>query len=142
MVEIDDKQLFSIVQKAKETGSLRIGANEVTKAVERGQASLVLTATDVSPAEIVAHFPGLCKEMKSLHFSAGSKAELGALVGIKSTTALGVVDAGSAKKELEALQKEVASQEKKADKKEEVKEEPKEEKAEETSEENAEEAKE
>lgn len=105
MVEIDDKQLFSIVQKAKETGSLRIGANEVTKAVERGQAKLVLTATDVSPAEIVAHFPGLCKEMNILCFNIGNRAELGALVGIKSTTAVAVADAGSAKKELEALVK-------------------------------------
>lgn len=107
MVEIDEKQVFSLIQKAKETGSVRIGANEVTKAVERGQAKLVLSANDVSPAEIVAHFDGLCKEMKIVYLSAGSKAELGALVQIKSTTALAIVDAGSGKKELETLTKEV-----------------------------------
>jgi len=103
MVEIDEKQVFSIIQKAKETGSFKIGANEVTKAVERGIAKLVVTASDVSPAEIVAHFPGLCKEMKIVFASIGTKAELGAAVGIKSTTAIAVIDAGTAKKELEAL---------------------------------------
>ncbi|MFP4401737.1 MAG: ribosomal L7Ae/L30e/S12e/Gadd45 family protein [Candidatus Nanoarchaeia archaeon] len=107
MVEIDEKQVFSLIQRAKETGSVKIGANEVTKAVERGQAKLVVSASDVSPAEIVAHFEGLCKEMKIPYLSGGSKAELGALVQIKSTTALAIIDAGSAKKELANLQKEL-----------------------------------
>ncbi len=105
MVEIDEKQAFSIIQKSKESGAIKIGINEVTKAIERGQAKLVVTANDVSPAEIVAHIPSLCKEMKILYASIGSKAELGASVSIKSTTAIAVLDAGSAKKELEALQK-------------------------------------
>lgn len=99
MVEIDEKQIFSIIQKAKESGSIRIGVNEVTKAIERGQAKLVVNATDVSPAEIVAHLGGLCKEMKSLYAAIGTKSELGAAVGIKTTTAIAVIDAGSAKKE-------------------------------------------
>lgn len=118
MVEIDEKQAFSIIQKAKETGKIKIGANEVTKALERGQAKLVVAANDVSPAEIVAHFPGLCSEMNVVYTQAGSKAELGSLVQIKSTTALAVVDAGSAKKELDTLIKELS-----ANNKEEVKEE-------------------
>lgn len=109
MVEIDEKQIFSIIQKAKESGSIKIGVNEVTKAIERGQAKLVVNATDVSPAEIVAHFPGLCKEMKAVHASVGTRAELGATVGIKTTTAIAVIDAGSAKKELELLAKDSAA---------------------------------
>ena len=119
MVEIDEKQVFSLIQKAKETGKLKIGANEVTKAVERGQAKLVVSATDVSPAEIVAHFEGLCKEMKIVYLSAGSKAELGALVQIKSTTALAITDAGSGKKELDTLSKEVFAANKETARKEE-----------------------
>lgn len=118
MVEIDEKQIFSIIQKANETGKLKIGINEVTKAIERGQAKLVVNAADVSPAEIVAHLPGLCKEMKAIHSTVSTKAELGASVGIKSTTAIAVLDAGSAKKELENLVKE-ASADKKQEKTEE-----------------------
>lgn len=139
MVEIDEKQIFSIIQKAKESGSIKIGVNEVTKAIERGQAKLVVNATDVSPAEIVAHFPGLCKEMKAIHAAVGSRAELGATVGIKTTTAIAVIDAGSAKKELENLAKD--SVEKAAPAKKEKVEEAKEETApveEETAEEKAE----
>ena len=98
------------MQKAKESGKLRIGANEVTKAVERAQAKLVVVAADVSPAEIVAHFPGLCKEMKIIFVKVGTKAELGSAVGIKTTTAIAVIDAGSAKKELDALVKDNAEE--------------------------------
>jgi large subunit ribosomal protein L7Ae len=119
MVEIDEKQIFSIIQKAKEGGSIRIGANEATKAVERGQAKLVVTATDVSPAEIVAHFEGLCKEMKIVYASVGTKAELGSASGVKSTAALVVIDAGPAKKDLEALSKELLAEKKEAPKEEE-----------------------
>ncbi len=107
MVEIDEKQAFSILQKAKDTGFIKIGANEVTKAIERGQAKAVFYANDVSPAEIVAHFDGLCKEMQVVCAKIGTKAELGTVVGIKSTTAVAVVDAGSAKKEIEALISEI-----------------------------------
>lgn len=123
MVEINEKQLFSFIQKAKETGSIRIGANEVTKAVERGQAKLVLGANDVSPAEIVAHFPGLCKEMGVFYYVLGTKAEIGSAAGVKSTTVVAVLDAGSAKKELDAFLKELEEEKKGAEKKEEKKEE-------------------
>ncbi len=118
MVEIDEKQGFSVIQKSQESGSVRIGINEVTKAVERGQAKIVFTANDVSPAEILAHIPVICKEMGIVCASIGNKAELGSSVGIKSTTAVAIVDGGSAKKEIEKL---VADQktEKKAAKKEE-----------------------
>lgn len=115
MVEIDEKQVFVILQKAKESGSIKIGANEVTKAIERGQAKLVVTANDVSPAEIVAHFPGLCKELKVVFAQVGTKSELGASVGIKSTTAIVVIDAGAAKKELETLTNDYFAEDKKAE---------------------------
>lgn len=120
MVEIDEKQAFSIVQKAKETGSIRIGVNEVTKAIERGTAKAVFYAGDVSPAEIVAHLDGLCKEMKIVCAKVGTKAELGAAVQIKSTTAIAVIDAGSAKKEVEALAKDLKAPAKKEEKVEEA----------------------
>ena len=112
MVEIDEKQGFSIIQKAKESGSVRIGINEVTKAIERGQAKAVFYANDVSPAEIVAHIPSICNEMKVICAQIGSKAELGSAVGIKSTTAIAIIDAGSAKKELNSLMAENKSNKK------------------------------
>lgn len=115
MVEIDEKQVFSIIQKANESGKVRIGINEVTKAIERGQAKVVAYASDVSPAEIVAHLPGICSEMKVICTQMGNKAELGSAVGVKATTSIAVLDAGSGKKELEALLKSL--EDKKGDKK-------------------------
>jgi large subunit ribosomal protein L7Ae len=103
MVEIDEKLVFAIIAKAKESGSIKIGVNEVTKAIERGQAKLVVAANDVSPAEIVAHLAGLSAEMKAVYAAAGSRAELGTIVGLKTTTAIAVTDAGAAKKDLDAL---------------------------------------
>ena len=133
MVEIDEKQGFSIIQKAKETGSIKIGINEVTKAIERGEAKMVLVANDVSPKEIVAHIPALCREMNILFSEIGNKIELGTSVGIKTTTAVAVIDGGSAKKEIEKLiadQKEDKSKAKKEVKAEEKVEKKVEEKAE------------
>ena len=46
-------------------GSLKKGANEVTKAAERGTAMMVVMAEDVNPSELLAHVPMICKE-KSL----------------------------------------------------------------------------
>ena len=116
MVEIDEKQGFSIIQKAKETGTVKIGINEVTKAIERGEAKMVLVANDISPAEIVAHIPGLCKEMNILFNEIGNKTELGTSVGIKTTTAVAIIDGGNAKKEIEALINEAKEEKAKASK--------------------------
>jgi len=123
-MEINEKQIFSLLQKAKETGKLKIGVNEVTKALERGQSKLVLGATDVSPAEIIAHLPGLSKEMKAGYIALANKTELGASVGIKNTSAIAILDAGSAKKELDEVLKSL-TEDKKEEKVEETKDEAK-----------------
>ena len=45
---------YTIIEKARKTGKIDKGANEVTKAAERGVAKAVFYAADVSPKEIVA----------------------------------------------------------------------------------------
>ena len=42
-------------------GSLKKGANEVTKAAERGTAMMVVMAEDVNPSELLAHVPIFAK---------------------------------------------------------------------------------
>ena len=59
--ELAEKALEA-VEIARDTGRIRKGTNETTKAVERGQAKLVIIAEDVDPEEIVAHLPPLCEE--------------------------------------------------------------------------------
>jgi len=48
-------------------GTLKKGANEVTKAAERGTAQMVVMAEKVNPSELLAHIPMICKE-KSIPF--------------------------------------------------------------------------
>ena len=55
---------LNVLAKSKEKGKIRIGINEVTKAVEREIAKLVLVANDVEPKEIVMHIPLICDEKK------------------------------------------------------------------------------
>tara|TARA_B100000214_G_scaffold35211_1_gene22213 strand:+ start:680 stop:1075 length:396 start_codon:yes stop_codon:yes gene_type:complete len=43
-------------------GRLKKGANEVTKAAERGTALMVVMAENVNPGELLAHIPMICKE--------------------------------------------------------------------------------
>jgi len=60
--------IYQIIEKVKKTGKIEKGTNEVTKAIERGTAKLVVYAGDVEPKEIVQHLPLLCKE-KELNVS-------------------------------------------------------------------------
>ena len=84
--EIVDKALEAI-EIAKATGKIKKGTNEVTKAIERGSAKLVVFATDASPKEIVMHLPLLAKEKGIPCVEVPSKEDLGAAAGIDVPTA-------------------------------------------------------
>src|SRR3989344_9446524 len=53
---------YAIIEKARKTGKVDKGTNEVTKAIERGVAKAVFYAGDVTPKEIVAHLAVISKE--------------------------------------------------------------------------------
>ena len=48
-------QAYQAVEMARDTGKLRRGVNEATKAIERGTAKLIVIAEDVSPQIGRAH---------------------------------------------------------------------------------------
>jgi large subunit ribosomal protein L7Ae len=79
--ELADKG-YEAIERARDTGKIKRGTNEVTKAVERKQAKLVLIAEDVDPPEVVAHLPPLCDEKGIPYLYVPSKQELGAASGI------------------------------------------------------------
>jgi len=106
MADKTDK-VYEAIELAKTSGKLRRGANEVTKALERGQAKLVAIAKDVSPKEIVMHIPLLAKEKGVPCFEVPSKEELGTAAGITiGTAAVVVVQEGEAKNLIKELAKE------------------------------------
>mgnify|MGYP001572943664 FL=1 len=95
---------YSIAEKAKKTGKIEKGTNEVTKSVELGVAKLVLYAKDVEPKEIVMHLPKLCKEKNIPCFEVDSKQKLGISVGLPvSTASIAVVEAGSAAEDISRI---------------------------------------
>ncbi len=88
---------YEALQISSKTGTVRKGTNETTKAVERGQAKMVVIAEDVDPPEVVAHLPILCEERKIPYVFVPSKAKLGASVGIEVNAAAAcIIEAGEA----------------------------------------------
>ena len=89
--------VYDIVEKAAKTGKVDKGVNEVTKAVERGIAKLVVVASDVDPKELTQNLPILCKEKGMKFVVADSREKLGISVGInRPTAAVAVLEEGEA----------------------------------------------
>ncbi|MCX8208340.1 MAG: 50S ribosomal protein L7Ae [Sulfolobales archaeon] len=99
------EKAYEAVKKARESGGkIKKGTNETTKAVERGQAKLVVIAADVDPPEVVLHLPYLCDEKKVPYVYVPSKKRLGEVVGIQVAAAsVAIVDPGAAKDLVEEL---------------------------------------
>jgi len=96
--------IYQILEKVKRTGKIEKGTNEVTKAIERGSAKLVVYASDVEPKEIVQHLPVLCKEKKILCKEVDNKQKLGMVVGISvPASSVAVIEAGEAEKDIDGL---------------------------------------
>ena len=85
--------IYEAVRLAKQSGKVRKGTNETTKAIERGTSRLVVIAEDVEPPEVVAHLPILCEERNAAYVFVPSKQQLGADLGSAAAT---IVDSGEA----------------------------------------------
>ncbi len=107
--ETSDKA-YQLLQVAKDTGKLRKGTNETTKAIERGVAKLVVIAEDVEPPQVVAHLPILCDERKIPYLYVPSKLELGKSAGLDvGAAAISVVEPGDGAQSLKDISKTIES---------------------------------
>ena len=103
---MEDDKILQIVEIARNTGKIRIGTNEATKAIERSIAKLVVAAEDVSPKEVIMHLAPLCDEKKIPYATVKSKQELGRAAGIDvSSAAIAIIEPGDAKKDIDELSK-------------------------------------
>jgi large subunit ribosomal protein L7Ae len=101
--------VYQALREARQTGRIRKGTNETTKAVERGEARLVVIAEDVEPPEVVAHLPILCDERGIPYIYVPSKSQLGSAVGIDVATASAcITDPGEARDLLEQILSELS----------------------------------
>jgi large subunit ribosomal protein L7Ae len=92
------------LEVARDTGSVKKGTNETTKAVERGNADLVYIAEDVQPEEIVMHLPELCDEKGIPFVFVETQDEVGQAAGLEvGSAAAAIVDVGEAEDDVEDI---------------------------------------
>ncbi len=96
--------VYEAVRVAKQSGKVRKGTNETTKAIERGISKLVVIAEDVEPPEVVAHLPILCEERNAAFVFVPSKQQLGMSLGIDvGSAAATIIEAGEAQHIIEQV---------------------------------------
>ena len=83
--------IYESLRVASQTGKVKKGTNEATKAIERGISKLIVIAEDVEPPEVVAHIPIICEERGAAYVFVPSKQDLGKALGIEVTSAAAAI---------------------------------------------------
>ena len=103
------EDVIAALEVARDTGSVRKGTNETTKAIERGNAKLVIIAEDVQPEEIVMHLPELAEERDAPFAFVSAQDDIGRAVGLEvGSAAAAIVDAGEAEGEIDDIADKIA----------------------------------
>ena len=106
--DVQAKALEAITVAA-DTGRIRKGANEATKSIESGNATLVIIAEDVDPEEVVMHLPMICTEKNIAYCYVATKKELGTAAGLPVTcAAISIEKPGNAAELVKSVQEKVA----------------------------------
>ena len=101
MTEMKADEILEIVEIARDTGKIRKGINEATKAAERGVAKVVVVAEDTDPPEVIMHLDPLCQEKNVKLLKVPSKNELGRAAGLEvSCASIAILELGEAAKKL------------------------------------------
>ncbi|EMA36462.1 MULTISPECIES: 50S ribosomal protein L7Ae [Halococcus] len=101
--DLEDDAIEAL-EVARDTGTVKKGTNETTKAIERGNASLVYIAEDVSPEEIVMHLPELADEKEIPFVFVETQDDVGHAAGLEvGSAAAAIVDAGDAESDVEEI---------------------------------------
>ncbi|VEL31682.1 unnamed protein product [Protopolystoma xenopodis] len=75
-------RIIELVKQSVSYRQLRKGANEATKALNRGKAEFIVMAADVEPLEIVLHLPLLCEDKNVPYVFIVSQMALGRACGV------------------------------------------------------------
>ncbi|WP_459195083.1 50S ribosomal protein L7Ae [Halosimplex sp. J119] len=101
--DLEDDALEAL-EVARDTGTVKKGTNETTKAVERGNAELVFVAEDVQPEEIVMHLPELADEKDIPFVFIATQDDVGHAAGLEvGSAAAAIVDAGDAQDDVDDI---------------------------------------
>ncbi|KAI1173590.1 ribonucleoprotein-associated protein [Nemania sp. FL0916] len=90
------QELFDLIQQAAHLRQSKKGANEVTKALNRGVCELALLAADTAPLQIVSHLPLLCEDKGVPYVFVPSKVGLGRACGVSRSVIAACITANEA----------------------------------------------
>ncbi|MFC7057125.1 50S ribosomal protein L7Ae [Halovenus salina] len=103
-----EEDALEALEVARDTGAVKKGTNETTKAVERGNADLVFVAEDVQPEEVVMHLPELADEKNVPFLFVEAQDDIGHAAGLEvGSAAAAVTDAGDASTDVEDIAEKV-----------------------------------
>jgi U4/U6 small nuclear ribonucleoprotein SNU13 len=85
------KQILDLCNQAVFYKQLKKGANESTKALNRGIADLVVLAADTEPLEIILHLPLLCEDKNVPYVYVPKQADLGRACGVSRNIIAAVI---------------------------------------------------
>eukprot|EP00997_Jenningsia_sp_PLL12_P010408 NODE_7649_length_445_cov_39.595960_g6807_i0.p1 GENE.NODE_7649_length_445_cov_39.595960_g6807_i0~~NODE_7649_length_445_cov_39.595960_g6807_i0.p1 ORF type:complete len:130 (+),score=35.28 NODE_7649_length_445_cov_39.595960_g6807_i0:40-429(+) len=88
------KQILDLLNQAVQLRQIKKGANESTKALNRGVAELVILAADTEPLEIVMHIPLLCEDKNVPYVYVDKQADLGRACGVSRNIVAATILAG------------------------------------------------
>jgi large subunit ribosomal protein L7Ae len=101
--DLEDDALEAL-EIARDTGTVKKGTNETTKAVERGNADLIYVAEDVQPEEVVMHLPDLADEKSVPFIFVGAQDDVGHAAGLEvGSAAAAITDAGDAESDVQDI---------------------------------------
>jgi len=99
--------ILDLVQQAANYKQLLKGANESTKALNRGIAEFIVMAADADPLEILLHLPLLCEDKNAPYVFVRSKQALGRATGVSRPViacAVTVNEGSQLKSQIQSLQ--------------------------------------
>jgi len=103
-----EEDALEALEVARDTGSVKKGTNETTKAVERASAKLAVVAEDVQPEEIVMHIPELADEKGVPVVFVAAQDDVGRAAGLEvGSAAAAIVDPGEAEGDVEDVAEKV-----------------------------------
>uniref|UniRef100_A0A6M2E4J0 Putative 60s ribosomal protein n=1 Tax=Amblyomma tuberculatum TaxID=48802 RepID=A0A6M2E4J0_9ACAR len=103
-------KILNIVQQATNYKQMRKGANEATKALNRGLAEIIVMAADATPLEILLHLPLLCEDKNVPYVFVRSKHALGRACGVSRPViacSVTVNEGSQLKPQIQTLQQEI-----------------------------------
>ncbi|KAI1495224.1 ribonucleoprotein-associated protein [Biscogniauxia mediterranea] len=90
------QEILDLLQQATHYGQVKKGANEVTKALNRGVCEVAILAADTSPLAILLHIPLLAEDKNTVYVFLPSKVAIGRACGVSRSVIAASINSNEA----------------------------------------------